>query len=37
LNPQIKYIYQSEKSIGIDYNKVSATLLNPTTKKEGVI
>ena len=23
--------------LGIDYNKVFATLLNPTTKKEGVI
>ena len=30
LNPQIKYIYQSDKSIGIDYNKVFATLSNPT-------
>ena len=30
LNPQIKYIYQSDKSNGIDYNKVFATLSNPT-------
>ena len=30
LNPQIKYIYQSDKPIGIDYNKVFATLSNPT-------
>ena len=30
LNLQIKYIYQSDKSIGIDYNKVFATLSNPT-------
>ncbi|MGZ5550990.1 MAG: hypothetical protein ACXW07_09565 [Nitrososphaeraceae archaeon] len=30
LNPPIKYIYQSDKSIGIDYNKVFATLSNPT-------
>ena len=30
LNPQIKYIYQSDKSIGTDYNKVFATLSNPT-------
>ena len=30
LNPQIKYIYQYDKSIEIDYNKVFATLSNPT-------
>ena len=30
LNPQIKYIYQYNKSIGIDYNKVFATLSTPT-------
>jgi hypothetical protein len=30
LNPQIKYIYQSDKSIEIYYNKVFATLSNPT-------
>ena len=30
LNPQIKYIYQYDKSIGIDYNKVFATLSTPT-------
>ena len=30
LNPQIKYVYQSDKSIGTDYNKVFATLSNPT-------
>ena len=30
LNPQIKYIYQSDKSIGTDNNKVFATLSNPT-------
>lgn len=29
MNPQIKYIYQSDKSIGTDYNKVFATLSNP--------
>ncbi len=32
LNPQIKYVYQSDKSIGTDYNKVFATLSNPTVK-----
>ncbi len=30
LNPQIKYIYQYDKSIGIDYNQVFATLSTPT-------
>jgi len=30
LNPEIKYIYQYDKSIGIDYNKVFATLSTPT-------
>jgi DNA-binding beta-propeller fold protein YncE len=30
LNPQIKYIYQYNKSIEIDYNKVFATLSTPT-------
>ena len=30
LNPQIKYVYQSDISIGTDYNKVFATLSNPT-------
>ena len=30
LNPQIKYIYQYDKSIGIDYNQIFATLSNPT-------
>jgi DNA-binding beta-propeller fold protein YncE len=30
LNPQIKYIYQRDKSIEIDYNKVFATLSTPT-------
>ena len=30
LNPQIKYIYQHDRSIGIDYNKVFATLSTPT-------
>ncbi|MDF2738392.1 MAG: repeat containing protein [Nitrososphaeraceae archaeon] len=30
LNPQIKYIYQYHKSIGIDYTKVFATLSTPT-------
>ena len=28
--PQIKYIYQHDKSIGIDYNQIFATLSNPT-------
>jgi DNA-binding beta-propeller fold protein YncE len=31
LNPQIKYIYQREKSIEIDYNKVFATTLSTPT------
>ena len=31
LNPQIKYIYQSDKSIEIDYNKVFATTLSTPT------
>ncbi|MGZ5511676.1 MAG: hypothetical protein ACXWFC_14570 [Nitrososphaeraceae archaeon] len=30
MNPQIKYIYQHDKSIGIDYNQIFATLSNPT-------
>ncbi|HEX6671912.1 MAG TPA: hypothetical protein VF084_06735 [Nitrososphaeraceae archaeon] len=30
LNPQIKYIYQHDKSIGRDYNKIFATVSNPT-------
>jgi hypothetical protein len=30
LNQQIKYIYQRDKSIEIDYNKVFATLSTPT-------
>ena len=30
LNPQIKYIYQSDKSNGIDSNQIFATLSNPT-------
>ena len=30
LNPEIKYIYQYDKSIGIDYNKVFATLSTTT-------
>ena len=30
LNPQIKYIYQYNKSIEIDYNKVFATLSTPS-------
>ena len=30
LNPQIKYVYQSDISIGTHYNKVFATLSNPT-------
>ena len=30
MNPQIKYIYQYDKSIEIDYNKVFATLSTPT-------
>ncbi|HET9806318.1 MAG TPA: hypothetical protein VFP49_05380 [Nitrososphaeraceae archaeon] len=29
-NPQIKYIYQHDKSIGIDYNQIFAALSNPT-------
>ena len=28
-NPQIKYIYQHDKSIGINYNQIFATLSNP--------
>jgi NHL repeat len=31
LNPQIKYIYQHDRSIGIDYNQIFATLSNPTS------
>ena len=30
LNPQIKYIYQHDKSIVIDYNQIFAILSNPT-------
>jgi cytochrome c-type biogenesis protein CcmE len=30
LNPQIKYIYQHDKSIGRDYNQIFATVSNPT-------
>ena len=30
LNPQIKYIYQYDKSIGIDYNQIFAIHSNPT-------
>ena len=30
LNPQIKYNYQHNKSIGRDYNKIFATVSNPT-------
>ncbi|MGH9981939.1 MAG: hypothetical protein ACRD6U_10350 [Nitrososphaeraceae archaeon] len=30
LNPQIKYIYQHDKSIGRDYNQIFATISNPT-------
>ena len=30
LNPQIEYIYQHDKSIGIDYNQIFATHSNPT-------
>ncbi|HEX2408233.1 MAG TPA: hypothetical protein VHJ38_13600 [Nitrososphaeraceae archaeon] len=30
MNPQIKYIYQYNKSIEIDYNKVFATLSTST-------
>ena len=29
--PQIKHIYQHDRSIGIDYNQVFATLSNPTS------
>jgi tripartite motif-containing protein 71 len=28
--PQIKHIYQHDRSIGIDYNQIFATLSNPT-------
>ena len=31
LNLQIKYIYQHDKSIGIDYNQIFATPLEPTS------
>jgi DNA-binding beta-propeller fold protein YncE len=30
LNPQIKYIYQHDKSIGRAYNQIFATVSNPT-------
>ena len=30
LNPQIKYIYQHDKSSGTDYNQIFAMPLNPT-------
>jgi sugar lactone lactonase YvrE len=30
LNPQIKYIYQHDKSIGRDYKQIFATVSNPT-------
>jgi hypothetical protein len=30
LIPQIKYIYQHDKSIGIDYNQIFAILSDPT-------
>ena len=30
LNPQIKYIYQHDKSIRIDFNQIFATVSNPT-------
>ena len=30
-NPQIKYIYQHDQSIGINYNQIFATLSNPTS------
>ena len=30
-NPQIKHSYQHDKSIGIDYNQIFATLSNPTS------
>jgi DNA-binding beta-propeller fold protein YncE len=30
LNPQIKYIYEHDKSIGRDYNQIFATVSNPT-------
>ena len=30
LNPQIKYIYQHDRSIGIDYNQVFASPLKPS-------
>jgi uncharacterized protein YjiK len=29
--PQIKHIYQHDRSIGIDYNQIFATLSNPTS------
>ena len=29
--PQIKHIYQHDKSIGINYNQIFATLSNPTS------